>query len=99
MTGQDEAVSEPEASYSPPALDASPDRWVEVQVLDAPLQKASATTVSRGALMAAAFARNAVCTVTGLVDGRAAARCEIEGQPLAERLRQPDIAKIGETWR
>lgn len=81
------------------ALDANPDHWVEVQVLDAPLQKASAVSANRGALMAAAFAQNAVCVVTGLVDGRATARCEIEGEPLAERLRQPGIAKIGQAWR
>lgn len=81
------------------ALDATPDRWVEVRIEETPLQKASAATPSRGTLMAAAFAHNAVCTVTGVVDGQPVARCEIEGQPLTERLGQPEIAKIGQTWR
>lgn len=81
------------------ALGATPDRWVEIQVQPAPLQQTSTATPSRGNLMAAAFAQNAVCTVTGLVDGRAVARCDVEGQPLAERLGQPAIAKVGQTWR
>lgn len=81
------------------ALDAAPGRWVEVRIEEAPLQKASAAAPSRGTLMAAAFAHNAVCTVTGVVDGRPVARCEIEGQPLAARLGRPEIAKIGQTWR
>lgn len=81
------------------ALDTTQDRWVELQVQDAPLQKMSSSTPTRRTLMAAAFAQNAVCTVTGLVDGRAVARCEIEGQPLVERLGQPEIAKIGQRWR
>lgn len=81
------------------ALDATPDSWVEVQVLDAPLQKTSAAPRARGALMAAAFAQNAVCEVKGVAGGVALAECQIEGQPLAQRLATPDIVKVGQAWR
>lgn len=76
-----------------------PATWVEVQIAEAQLHKTSDAPPARGALMAGAFAQDAVCTVTGLVDGRAIATCQVEGRPLAERLGQPDIATIGQTWR
>lgn len=81
------------------ALGPATDQWVEVQVSDASLQKASAGKPARGSLMAAAFARNAACSVTGIVDGRAVAACRIEDRPLAETLGQPDIVRIGQAWR
>ncbi len=81
------------------ALSDNPNQWVEVQVLDAPLQKASTKANPRGVLMAAAFAQNAVCDVTQVIDGRAVAACAIDGQPLAQRLSQPSIVKTGQSWR
>lgn len=82
------------------ALDVSPSSWVEVQVLEAPLQKASASTPrARGALMAAAFAQNAVCEVKSVLDGLPLAECRIDGQPLTQRLATPDIVKTSQAWR
>ncbi len=82
------------------ALDASPANWVEVRILDAPLQKAAIDPIrSRGALMAAAFAQNAVCEIRGAADGVPVAECRVDGEPLAQRLASPDLVKIGQAWR
>jgi hypothetical protein len=82
------------------ALDANPKTWVEVQVLDAPLQKAAVTSPrTRGTLMAAAFAQNAVCEIKGVIDGVPIADCQVEGEPLSGRLASPDVVKIGQAWR
>ena len=81
------------------ALGPATDLWVELQVSDASQRKTSSGKPARGPLMAAAFARNAVCSVTGLVDGRAVAACRIEDRPLAETLGQPDMVRIGQAWR
>jgi hypothetical protein len=82
------------------ALDADPETWVEVQVLDAPLQKAAVTSPrTRGTLMAAAFAQNATCEIKGVVDGVPTADCQVEGEPLSTRLASPEIVRIGQAWR
>lgn len=81
------------------ALDALPSRWVEVQVTQHPLLQASTNTNARGTLMAAAFGQDAVCMVTGQVDGRPLAACMIGGEDIAQRLRQPEAIKIGLAWR
>lgn len=82
------------------AQDVSPETWVEVQVLDAALQKAVVNEHrTRGALMAAAFAQNAVCEITGVAGGVPLADCRIEGEALSSRLSAPDIVKTGQAWR
>jgi hypothetical protein len=81
------------------ALDVLPDHWVEVQVIQEPLLQASTGANPRGTLMALAFAQDAICQVTGKIDGRPLATCTIGGQDVAQRLRQPDAIRIGQAWR
>lgn len=80
------------------AVDASPASWVEVQV-DAGLVRASNGGDAKGRLMAAAFARNAVCVVTGRSGDRATAACTIDGERLSARLNQPTVTKAAQAWR
>ena len=81
------------------ATDASPNTWVEVQVVDPALVRASSADDAKGRLMAAAFARDAVCVITGANGGRATAACTIEGERLGVRLNQPEIIKAAQNWR
>ena len=81
------------------ALEPSPSTWVEVQVLDPRVVRASTADDARRRLMAAAFARDAVCVITGSYGGRATAACMIEGEQLSARLNQPEIAKAAQIWR
>lgn len=81
------------------ATDASPSTWVEVQILDPRLVRASSVDDARGRLMAAAFARDAVCVITGENAGRVTAACTIEGERLGARLDQPEIIKAAQIWR
>jgi hypothetical protein len=69
------------------ATGASPDDWIRVDV--------ARLGVSRPQLMAAAFARNATCEIGP--DGQAS--CTVEGQSLAQTLRQPEIVKAATAWR
>ena len=80
------------------AVDSSPATWVEVQV-DAGLVRASSSGDAKGRLMAAAFARNAVCVVTGRSGDRAVAACTIDGERLSARLNQPAVTKAAQAWR
>lgn len=80
------------------AVDASPSTWVEIQV-DSELVRASNGGDAKGRLMAAAFARNAVCVITGQNSDRATAACTIEGERLSARLDQPGITKAAQDWR
>lgn len=81
------------------AVDASPTTWVRVQVLDSQLARASTANDAKGRLMAAAFARDAVCVITGKSGDQVTAACMIEGQRLSARLNQPEIAKAAQIWR
>lgn len=81
------------------ATDVSPSTWVEVQVVDPALVRASSAEDAKGRLMAAAFARDAVCVITGANGGRATAACTIEGERLGARLNQPEIIKAAQNWR
>ncbi len=81
------------------ATDASPSTWVEVQVVDPALVRASSADDAKGRLMAAAFARDAVCVITGVAKGRAIAACTIEGERLGARLNQPEVIKAAQIWR
>lgn len=80
------------------AVDASPTTWVELQ-LDAGIVRASDGGDAKARLMAAAFARNAVCVITGRSGGRATAACTIEGESLSARLNQPAVTKAAQAWR
>lgn len=81
------------------ALEPSPSTWVELQVLDPRVMRTSSADDAKQRLMAAAFARDAVCVVTGTSAGRATAACMIEGEQLSARLSQPEIAKAAQIWR
>ena len=50
-------------------------------------------------VVVAAFARDAVCVITGANGGRATAACTIEGERLGARLNQPEIIKAAQNWR
>ena len=77
----------PDASTLCIAQGQSPSTWVEV--------KLRGTGATRGALMAASFARNAVCAIGP--DGVGA--CRIEQEPLAEALRRPEVRLAALSWR
>ena len=81
------------------ATGVSPTSWVEVQVLDPRVVHASSADDARARLMAAAFARDAVCVITGVNRGKATAACVIEGEQLGARLNQPKIVKAAQIWR
>lgn len=81
------------------ALEPSPSTWVELRVLDPRLVRTSSADDAKQRLMAAAFARDAVCVITGTGAGRATAACTIEGEQLNARLSQPEIAKAAQIWR
>jgi hypothetical protein len=69
------------------ATGISPSTWVRI-----PLDHLQAT---HAALMAAAFGKNATCTVDA--DGRGA--CVVEGKPLTELLHSPEIVRATYNWR
>jgi hypothetical protein len=77
----------PDGSSLCVATGASPSAWVKVPL--------SGPRTSRSALMAAAFARNATCTIGA--DGRG--DCRVEGQPLGEALQRPEVVKAAYAWR
>lgn len=55
--------------------------------------------VTRAALMAVAFGKDAVCRVETVTAGRAIASCTIEDRPLALLLQQPEVLRAGGGWR
>jgi hypothetical protein len=69
------------------ATGASPSTWVRISLSRPP--------VTRPALMAAAFGKNATCVVGA--DGRG--DCVVEGQRLATVLQGPEIVKAAYAWR
>ena len=77
----------PDASSLCIATGVSPAAWVKVSL---PQMR-----TTHSALMAAAFGKNATCTVAP--DGRD--DCAIEGQPLAMALHNPEIVKTAYAWR
>jgi hypothetical protein len=77
----------PDASSLCVALGDSPGQWVSVRL--------PALGVTRSALMAAAFGRNATCVV-----GRdLRADCVIEGRPLKDQLLRPEVLREAAAWR
>lgn len=81
------------------ALEPSPSTWVELQVLDPRVVRTSSADDAKQRLMAAAFARDAVCVITGTSAGRATAACMVEGEQLSARVSQPEIARAAQIWR
>jgi acetyl esterase/lipase len=77
----------PDASSLCIAKGQSPSTWVRVR-----LARASRTYPL---LMAAAFGKNAVCTVRH--NGRGI--CDIEGQPLDMELKRPQTIEASLSWR
>lgn len=89
------------------ALGFEPDTWILVRLADAPrpspIQRVSTTEVAtpnpRGALMQAALAKMATCRTVHGDDGGVEAVCEVEGRPLGEALRDPEIVAVSYSWR
>ena len=77
----------PDASSLCIALGASPAAWVSVQLPN--------LGVTRSALMAAAFGKNATCVVGA--DLRAT--CNVEGKRLTDQLHRPAILRAALAWR
>jgi len=69
------------------AASAAPTGWTRVSVRQ--------LGASRPLLMAAAFGQNATCTIGA--DGLA--NCTVEGAPLADAVKRPEIIKASIQWR
>jgi len=77
----------PDASSLCVALGTSPSQWVSVRL--------PTLGVTRSALMAAAFGRNATCVV-----GRdRQADCSVDGTPLKDQLLRSDVLRQAASWR
>ena len=75
------------------AFGPSPDQWVRVRLAD------GGASLPRGALMAAAFAKEVTC-VAGASDGEGlTAVCVIDGRSVGEAAAQPDAAAQAADWR
>lgn len=88
------------------ALGFETDSWILLRLADAPrpssLRRASTAGVApnpRGALMQAALAKMATCRTVRGDGGRVEAVCEVEGRPLGEALRDPEIVAASYSWR
>jgi len=73
----------------------TPDAWTEVQALTIDERVADAQ-VAKASLMNAAFSKKMSCVVTGVVDGRAVARCTVDKQPLARVVSQADPVQVAQ---
>jgi hypothetical protein len=69
------------------ATGASPSAWIRIPL--------SHLQVTRPALMAAAFGKNAIC----VLDAQGRGSCLIEGQSLAAALHQPEMVDAAVDWR
>lgn len=83
------------------ALGATPDTWLEVELLDARLTKASDHPDGnpRGALMSVAFAQNVTCRIVDRADDRAVATCTLDGRALGDLALKPQAISMGRAWR
>lgn len=89
------------------ALGFDTDSWILLRLADAPrpspLRRVSTAEVAtpnpRGALMQAALAKMATCRTVRADDGGVEAVCEVEGRPLGEALRDPEIVAASYSWR
>jgi hypothetical protein len=71
-----------------------PSTWVPLQVAGA-----HGPAVTKPALMAVAFGKDAVCKVESVAEGRAVAACTVEERPLAALLQQPEVLRAAGGWR
>jgi hypothetical protein len=75
------------------AFGPTPDQWVRVRLTDA------GAGLPRGALMAAAFAKQVVC-VAAAADGEGVqAVCEADGQSVGAASGHPDASLHAASWR
>ena len=83
------------------ALGETPDRWLEVELADAGLVRASSNSGDnlRGALMSVAFAQNITCRIVDRAGDRAVAVCRLDGQPLGGLALKPQAIGAGRAWR
>ena len=80
-------VQIPDGSNIWVALGPLPSTWSKI-----PLPRPATT---RSALMAAAFGKNATC----VMDFEGQGDCLVEGKPLTDELRRPEIVKASAAWR
>lgn len=89
------------------ALGFETDAWIRLKVADAPtaqpIRKTSTAgrgdSDARGALMQAALAKMATCRTIKDETGEVAALCEVEGRPLGDILRDPNVLAASYSWR
>ena len=89
------------------ALGFETSTWIRLTVADAPatlpVLKTSTAGMGepspRGALMHAALAKMATCRTVAADDGSVEALCEVEGRPLGDLLRDPDVVQASYGWR
>lgn len=83
------------------ALGETPDRWLEVELPDARLTKASDNPDRnpRGALMSVAFAQNVTCRVVDHTANGVMAACTLDGRPLGALALKPQAISTGRAWR
>ncbi len=75
------------------ALGATPDRWVRVRLADVHNPE------GRSALMAAAFAKDVVCSATSRDQDGVVGRCILEGASLGQRVQSEEIHAQAVSWR
>jgi micrococcal nuclease len=83
------------------ALGETPDTWLEIELPDARLTKASDNPDGnpRGALMSVAFAQNITCRIVDRAAHGAVATCSLDGRPLGDLARRPQAISTGRAWR
>jgi micrococcal nuclease len=82
------------------ALGETPDKWLEVELPDAGLVRASNTDDNpRGALMSVAFAQNVTCRIIDRTSDSAVASCTLDGQALGDLALKPQAISTGRAWR
>lgn len=89
------------------ALNFNTDSWIRLRLADAPkaspVLKASTAGQdqpnARGALMQAALARTATCRTIRADNGGVEALCDVDGRPLGDLLRDPEVVRASYSWR
>lgn len=89
------------------ALGFETDAWIKLKLADAPVAKAVRKTSNagqgepnpRGALMQATLAKMATCRTIRDGAGQVAALCEVDGKPLGDLLRDPNVVAASYAWR
>lgn len=89
------------------ALNFNTDSWIRLRLADAPKAQPVLKTStagqgepnSRGALMQATLAKTAACRTIKADDGSVEALCEVDGRPLGDLLRDPEVVQASYGWR